>query len=337
MIAIRVDMNNQIATGHLMRCLSIAEALRFHNEEVMFIVADEQPIEFLSQRNFRYIVLNTQWNNMESEVKELTKIIIDKNIDKLLIDSYQVTYKYLNEISNITKTIYIDDLGKFEYPVNTVICYANYWKKLGYDLNNTKTKYFLGTKYVPLRKEFWNIKNKHISDDVENVLIMTGGSDPYNIVGLMLCGIDRSKYKKIDVICGRYNSNYNDLVAGYRNESNVSIHRNVSNMEDYMMNADIAISAGGTTLYELCACGIPTISYTFVDNQIDNAKQFDEDGLIRYAGDVRDGDIVKSINSILNKMKDDYKLRKDMSHRMQLCVDGRGTMRVADIMCEKCI
>ncbi|WP_418376041.1 hypothetical protein, partial [Agathobacter sp.] len=100
-------MNNQIATGHLMRCLSIAEALRFHNEEVMFIVADEQPIEFLSQRNFRYIVLNTQWNNMESEVKELTKIIIDKNIDKLLIDSYQVTYKYLNEISNITKTIYI--------------------------------------------------------------------------------------------------------------------------------------------------------------------------------------------------------------------------------------
>ena len=104
-----------------------------------------------------------------------------------------------------------------------------------------------------------------------------------------------------------------------------------------MMNADIAISAGGTTLYELCACGTPTISYTFVDNQIDNAKQFDEDGLIRYAGDVRDGDIVKSINSILKKMKDDYKLRKDMSHRMQLCVDGRGTMRVADIMCEKCI
>ena len=51
-------------------------------------------------------------------------------------------YKYLNEISNITKTIYIDDLGKFEYPVNTVICYANYWKKLGYDLNNTKTTYF---------------------------------------------------------------------------------------------------------------------------------------------------------------------------------------------------
>lgn len=330
-------MNNQIATGHLMRCLSIAEALRFHNEEVMFIVADEQPIEFLSQRNFRYIVLNTQWNNMESEVKELTKIINDENIDKLLIDSYQVTYKYLNEISNITKTIYIDDLGKFEYPVNTVICYANYWKKLGYDLNNTKTKYFLGTKYVPLRKEFWNIKNKRILDNVENVLIMTGGSDPYNIAELILCGIDRNKYKKIDVICGRYNANYNDLVVRYRNESNVSIHRNVSNMEDYMTNADIAISAGGTTLYELCACGIPTISYTFVDNQIDNAKQFDEDGLIRYAGDVRDGDIVKSINSILNKMKDDYKLRKDMSHRMQLCVDGRGTMRVADIMCEKCI
>ena len=125
MIAIRVDMNNQIATGHLMRCLSISEALRLQNEEVVFIISDEQPVELLRQKNFRYIVLNTKWNDMESEVKALTKIINDENIDKLLIDSYQVTYKYLNEISNITKTIYIDDLGKFEYPVDTVICYAN--------------------------------------------------------------------------------------------------------------------------------------------------------------------------------------------------------------------
>ena len=328
-------MNNQIATGHLMRCLSIAEALRCQNEEVMFIIADEQPVGLLRQRNFRYIVLHTKWNDMESEVQELTKIIIDENIDKLLIDSYQVTYKYLDAIGRFTKTIYIDDLGKFEYPVNSIVCYANYWKKLGYNLKDSKTQYFLGTKYAPLREAFWNMKNKYISESTENILIMTGGSDPYNIAELILCGIDRSKYKKIDVICGRYNANYNDLVARYRNESNVSIHRNVSNMEDYMINADIAISAGGTTLYELCACGTPTISYTFVDNQIDNVKQFDEDGLIRYAGDVREGDIVKSINSVLERMQEDYTLRKDMSRRMQLCVDGRGAIRVADIMCEK--
>lgn len=332
MIAIRVDMNNQIATGHLMRCLSISEALRLQNEEVVFIISDEQPVELLRQKNFRYIVLNTKWNDMESEVKVLTKIINDENIDKLLIDSYQVTYKYLNEISNITKTIYIDDLGKFEYPVDTVICYANYWKKLGYDLNNTKTKYFLGTKYVPLRKEFWNMKNKHISDNVENVLIMTGGSDPYNIAELMLCGIDRSKYKKIDVICGRYNANYNDLVVRYRNESNVSIHRNVSNMEDYMTNADIAISAGGTTLYELCACGTPAISYTFADNQMGNAIQFDEEGMILYAGDFRKDDAVDSIRSLLEDMKNDYELRQHYSVRMKQFVDGKGAGRLAKIL-----
>lgn len=70
-------------------------------------------------------------------------------------------------------------------------------------------------------------------------------------------------------------------------------------IEKYMMEADIAISAGGSTLYELCAIGTPTISYSFADNQLDNVTKFAEDGLIAYAGDARYQNVVPKIIDIL--------------------------------------
>ena len=65
MVYIRVDMNEQIATGHMMRCLSIADALRDLGEQVTFILADEQAINLLKQRGYDAIVLHTQWNDMD--------------------------------------------------------------------------------------------------------------------------------------------------------------------------------------------------------------------------------------------------------------------------------
>lgn len=99
-----------------------------------------------------------------------------------------------------------------------------------------------------------------------------------------------------------------------------------------MQKADIAISAGGTTLYELCACGTPTISYAFADNQLDNVKQFQEDGLIDYAGDARIDDIAKNVNQYLKKYQDDWQLHEKKSEKMQEMVDGKGAMRLAEAL-----
>ena len=73
-----------------------------------------------------------------------------------------------------------------------------------------------------------------------------------------------------------------------------------------MKKADIAISAGGTTLYELCACGTPTISYSFADNQLDNVEQFQKDELIDYAGDVRKTNIFENVKKRLNQYTQNY-------------------------------
>jgi spore coat polysaccharide biosynthesis predicted glycosyltransferase SpsG len=94
-----------------------------------------------------------------------------------------------------------------------------------------------------------------------------------------------------------------------------------------MKEADVAVSAGGSTLYELCAVGTPTITYAIADNQLDNVKQFKNDGLMPYAGDVRHDDFVSNILKYMEAMvQTDY--RMEISAKMQMLVDGNGAERI---------
>ena len=332
MIYIRADMNAQIAMGHIMRCLSIADALHGLGEPVRFILADEQAVSLLKQRGYDAIVLHTKWNHMEEELPVLSQVIQNEHIEKMLIDSYQVTQRYLTELSKLVTIFYIDDLKLFEYPVDAVICYANYWKKFQYEINDKRTTYLLGMKYVPLKQAFWNCEAKIISEKANNLLILTGGSDPFNVTEQILDSIDTYQFQTIDVICGIYNTNYNKFVKKYENNKNIKFHQAVNNIEQYMKNADIAISAGGTTLYELCAIGTPAISFSFADNQLDNVRQFQEDGLIDYAGDARMDDIAGTINQYLTRYRNDFELCKEKSEKMQKMVDGKGAIHLAEAL-----
>lgn len=332
MLYIRVDMNDTIATGHVMRCMSIADAAKRLGEDTTFILADEQAVELIEQKKYHCIVLGTRWDDMESEIPILEKVIVKEKIDKIIIDSYQVTTKYLSWLTDKVKTIYIDDLNSQYYPVNAIVCYANYWKKFNYKEKYEKTKLLLGTEYVPLRKEFYECGKKHIKQQVENLLLLSGGTDKYDILDMLLQEIDCSKYQRIDVICGRYYSKYNLLENKYGIYKNIFLHKAVSDIWSYMKQADIAISAGGTTLYELCAIGTPTISYAFVDNQLDNVTQFFEDGTIDYAGDVRCQNVADNVRRYLENYFDNQKMRVIKSCKMQTFVDGKGAERIVKFL-----
>jgi spore coat polysaccharide biosynthesis predicted glycosyltransferase SpsG len=101
-------------------------------------------------------------------------------------------------------------------------------------------------------------------------------------------------------------------------------------MAELMSGCDIAISAGGTTLYELCACGIPSICFAFEDNQLETVKGFQDKELMLYAGDIRDGEIVcySRIYRFIDIYKKDISLRQVNSPIMQKLVDGKGAERI---------
>ena len=332
MLYIRTDMNGQIATGHVMRCLSIADAAKAKGEDAIFILADEQAVELLKQRGYAYIVLHTQWNDMDSELPKLTAYIKEQKIERILIDSYQVTEAYLKQLSQMVQTYYIDDIDAFCYPVHGIICYANYCAKFHYQERYSEAELYLGTKYVPLRKEFCHCGAKIIKPKAECLLIMSGGSDTYGVLEKILEKLDQTLFQRVDVICGMYYTDYESLKEKYQSYKNIRLHKAVQNLDEYMKKADLAISAGGTTLYELCAIGTPAISYSIADNQLDNVRKFEEDGIIAYAGDARKEDITGKLMNLIEKYREDAKLRAEISRKMQKLVDGKGAGRIADIL-----
>ena len=162
-------------------------------------------------------------------------------------------------------------------------------------------------------------------------MILSGGSDSFNmlehIAELFVNNID----VQVDIICGAFYPDFIGLKQKFSNYSNLCFYQNVSNLDEFMETADLAISAGGTTLYELCAKGTPTISYSFTDNQLGNVVQFHEDGIIEYAGDVRTDDVYANIYKIYEKYKDP-ELRKCYSGKMQKVMDGQGAARIAALL-----
>ena len=331
-IYIRVDMNPVIATGHIMRCLSIAEEVREFGGDAVFISADEYPVKLLNERGFESVVLNSDSQNMECELPQMLKLIRKHGIRKLLVDSYSVTKPYLQTLKEHVTLIYLDDLDSFSYPVDELICYANYYPVFSYGKKMEEEGYYLGTKYVPLRKVYQNCPPKKIQDNIGKILLLSGGTDLHHIMDRMIEKFKDREDVTLIAICGRYYEGFEQLKEMYKEYSNLEFYQNVSNLEEYMADADLAISAGGTTLYELCAVGTPTISYSFADNQLYNVRQFAEDEIIDYAGDVRTDDIFANVADIFEKYNKDKELRERRSRRMQNMIDGRGAGRIAEIL-----
>ena len=121
-------------------------------------------------------------------------------------------------------------------------------------------------------------------------------------------------------------------LQGISHFPNIRLHRNVENMADLMLLCDIAITAGGSTMYELCACRLTAVSFSFADNQLPGVLCMDRNGLIPYAGDVRveKKDTFKDMLELLQGLKVDYKKRKKIEALMQSFVDGLGGQRLAD-------
>lgn len=336
-IYIRADANKEIGTGHIMRCLSIARKLVELKAEVIFIVADKCTQEFVEERGYEVICLNSTWNDFESELPIIRKLIIEKEIKKILIDDYFVTEKYLFELSKITETIYIDDVDAFIYPVNRLINYNIYANDLAYESRyraaNLKTAFLLGTEYAPLRGEFENIEKRQFRG-LRKVLITSGGTDNYNMIGRILnCLEQHVEFADLHYYCvvGRFNTNKDELIEKYDSYKNVHLLFDIPNISDYMKECDVCITAGGTTVYELCACGIPSILYTLADNQLKCAKKVSNIGLMHWCGDVR-YDIYLCLENIVNELQkfNSAEYCERISHRMQQYVDGMGAKRIAE-------
>ena len=332
MIIFRADGNQTLGAGHVMRCLSIADALKSLGKDSLFVCADFCVEKLIKERGYEVCVLETDYTSLEDELDILFAQNVFKRAEGMVVDSYYVTDRYLKELSQYKKVVYVDDYLS-DFDVNGLINYNVYADKKAYEekYDIKKTRLILGPSYAPLRNEFVNTVPIFVKEKPENVLILTGGADPFHIALKMVKEISGGKDSSLTYhfVVGAFSPDFEEIKT-YENNKSIVIHHNVTDMKSLMCECDMAVSASGSTLYELCACGIPTINYTFADNQLMGAKAFSDLGIMKTAGDVRENDnISKEILTAIDSLAAHPEERRKMSEAAHRLVDGCGAERLA--------
>jgi len=334
MILFRADANPQVGTGHVMRCLSLADAFRERGEDAVFVLAEPYFQAVIQAKGYPCSVLGTDYSRMEEELPAFLPRLRRERPDFVVLDSYFVTPEYLKAVKYEAPLVYIDDQNAFDYPADVVLNYNIFGPETAYPQNKI---YLLGPRYAPLRKEFQGLERRTPKKSVEHVLVSTGGTDPYHAalrcVRYLRNG-SRFPNTTFHFVLGAMNRDAEEIQKAAAGFPRVRLHRQVTDMRSLMLQCDAALSAAGTTLYELCACGIPTITYILADNQIPGAKAFHRAGLMPCAGDIRrDECFERQLFAQLQEFMDDWEKRKRITRRIQELVDGNGAGRFAEEIC----
>ncbi len=338
-IGIRVDVNETVATGHIMRCITIAEQIKKLGGQVLFITADGQAEELLARAGMEHVCLQSRWDHMEEELPVLREVLKLAGIKTLLVDSYQATPAYFEELCPLVKLVCIDDCFEHIFPVDVLINYNAYHIRFPYrETYGGKTRLLLGTDYVPLREEF-SVKQIRDRDEQSgkkgfSVLLSSGGSDAQNaILGILQRAMQTEELRSVmfHAVVGVYHPQGDAIEAFAANYENVKVYRPCHDMAGLMADCDAAVSAAGTMLFELCAMRVPTVFFQSADNQRYDREFFEAGERMIFAGDMtQDRDIcIDKICEGLKRLVADAALRERMKENLGSVTDGKGAERIA--------
>ena len=341
MLYIRADGNTDIGMGHVMRCLSIAEAAADLGCSPVFITADNGCLSMIEERGFRAIVLNTDYRDMLSEIPQLKKIVKQQK-DMLLIDSYQADDAYFDAVKEFVQTACLEDM-EVPHPVCLLINYNIYAPQLA-DNYKELEDVLLGIQYMPLRKAFQAPCEYQIKDKITDVMITTGGSDPYFAAAAFMDAILADTFlskQKINwhIVSGPFNRFAEELKNRYQSCKNVCIHENVKDMRELLLQTDVVLTAAGSTVYEVSSLGIPMIVFYFAENQRQGACALAELTQIVNAGCFAKNSQAVTDRAVkaLHQCVAEKTYRERLYEQERQLVDGKGAQRIAKALMDRTI
>lgn len=335
---------SNIGMGHVIRCMSLASAFKEKGYQVRFISKYKTGQKVLLENNYEVIPIagnETQEAGFcygtEEELKEdmlsIVKVMDKECPDILVVDSYNVTEEFLKAIAkNVKCSIYIDDLAAFCYPVDIIINGNISASLLDYQTGYKTQKLLLGLEYNLIRQEFMKVSKRDNFHKRNSIMISTGAADPFHMTEKILCILMKYEWLKqytFHVVIGNafQESVKNKIKEIAAQNKQVIIYENPSRMSEIMMKADLAITAGGSTLYELFACGVITFAFIYADNQRSIVEMADKMGYLFNIGDytnINELDLISKIEFMFQNTT----MRREMITTIQKVIDCKGTMRI---------
>ena len=306
--------------GHLTRCLSICQAFDEKKITPIFIAnCDKRGNDIL-------LGVNLVTFNWLAELNKLHNII--KAADILIIDSYLASNEvYLDLSQRVPKVIFIDDYQRINYPQGIILNGTIGAERLDYH-NFAQDKMLLGVKYIPIRKEFWDVADKIHNETVRHILITLGGNDVRNISLTILDAVSK-KYPNINYTVVLGSDINKNILPQHLVKKNIALQHSLSaaSMLKLMLHSDIAISAAGQTLYELARVGVPTVAIGVAQNQSFNLRGWIESSFILDSLWYDDQEFNIKLGFLLEKtMNNNY--RERIRKTIPLLVDGQGARRI---------
>lgn len=337
-IYVRADGNGDIGWGHIIRCLSLSRAFKEIGASVVFISCYNEAFELIRNHGIEVISVGTESvHGADIEANWICENINDSKKAILIIDSYNVSRNYFKILKKkFGMLVYVDDLNLDNYDVDIIVNGNVSAPMLNYENKNENTKLFLGLSYNLVRREFILGNGKKIDAQVKDVLITTGGGDPFNFTEKIIRYIREQQIFDgliLHVLVGQGFTNKKRLEKLSYTYSDIVLYKHLSDTSDLFKNLDIAISSAGSTLYELCAAGVPTLGFIYADNQEMISKGMAAGEYIVALGWYNQIEEKKFVENLSNLIKDVDK-RKIMSRRQQALVDGKGAYRAAKAIIE---
>ena len=337
-LMVRADAGPEMGTGHVMRCVALAQSWCDSGGRAIFGLAHSTPaIDDLLRAEQIEIVRIDGVPGSREDALQVVHIAQDWNVDWLVADGYQFGEVYQKQLQSARPLLTIDDNGLLEsYPSDLVVNQNAHAREAMYAQRSPATKLLLGPSYALLRDEFVAYRDcvREIPERGSRLLLTMGGSDAGNLTPRILPALAELPVDDLEirVAVGGSATNADEVEAiAARFGERVAVQRNARNMAELMAWADLAIAGAGTTCWEMCSLGLPALLVVVAENQRFIAEKLARIGAAENAG-CADGIDCHALAQRCRELLASRERRLALSQNARIVVDGRGRERVLEMM-----
>ena len=335
LLLFRADASVSIGTGHVMRCLALAQAWQDAGGRAAFAMAESTPAvhEKLRAEGFEVLSVAARAGSDEDSAQTIS-LAREQRAEWVVVDGYQFDADFQRVLKTAElRVLFLDDNGHAGiYSADLVLNQNVHAAESMYERRGPDTRLLLGTSYSLFRREFaaWTEWRREIPAMGRKLLVTFGGSDPGNFTAIVMQSLRQVKIPAMEtvVVIGASNPHF-ALLENIRSaiEGAVRLERNVSDMAKLMAWADLAVSAAGTTSLEMCLLGLPAIVVTVAENQRASARELEKRNCVVRL-DASQGLRVEGVAELIEQLLRDRQTRQLLSQHGRELVDGNGAKRV---------